>query len=313
MLEPDFITEKVLEEKGFGKFTLAPLPAGFGHTLGNTLRRTLLSSLPGLAITHVQINNAVHPFTTISGVKESVLDIILNLKGLRFAAQGDGPFEFTVSSKGEGKITGADFKGGDVEVVNKNHHIAQIVSSKAKLDISIAVEKGIGYSPSEEKEKKEFGMLAIDSVFSPVKKVNFKVEGTRVGRRSNYDKLTLEIWTDDSISPFDAMKKSCSLLTQYFGFILSGKDDKKTDEEETEIKGALPIKVDKKVYQTIIDELDLPTRVVNALLREGIETIEDLIKRGKKELVDLKGVGKKSLDLIEKELEKLSVRFEEDE
>lgn len=313
MLEPDFTTEKVFEEKGYGKFVLSPLPSGFGHTLGNTIRRTLLSSLPGLAITHVQINNNVHPFATIPGIKESVLDILLNLKALRFNAQGDGPFDISVSAKGEGKITGADFKSGDVEVVNKNQHIAHIVSPKAKLEITVTVEKGVGYSPSEEKEKKEFGALAVDSVFSPVTKVNYKVEGTRVGRRSNFDKLTLEIWTDETISPFEAMKKSCSLMADFFGFIFSGKDDKKKDTSESDIKGIIPVKVDKKVYQTIIDELDLPTRVVNALLREGIETIEDLIKRGKKELVDLKGVGKKSLDLIEKELEKLSVRFEEDE
>lgn len=311
MLQPDFVTEKITDEGASATFAIYPLPQGFGHTLGNALRRTLLSSISGAAITYVKINDVVHPFSTIDGVKESVLDLLLNLKLLRFKVTGEGPYEVSVTSKGIGKIKGADFKSGDVHVENGDQYIGEITSPKAKLDIVLTIEKGVGFSPSEEKEKKEFGKLAVDSVFTPVKKVNFTVEGARVGRKSNFDKLVLDIATDGTINPADALKTSSEILSEFFKYILSGRDAKKSDDFVVEAKAGMSSKVDGKVYQTIIDELDLPTRVINALLREGIETVEDLLKRGKEELVNLKGVGRKSLDLIEKELEKLSIPFED--
>lgn len=312
MLKPNFTTKKIEENSSYGKFVLSPLPAGFGHTLGNAFRRTLLASIPGLAITYLKINDISHPFTTIAGVRESALDIILNLKLLRFKATGQGPFTMELSLRGVSKITGADFKGGNIDVVNKKQQIAEITAASGKLEIELTVEWGEGFSPSEEKTESSFGRLAIDSVFSPVKKINYTVEGARVGRKTNFDKLNIEIWTDESIMPSQALKKSSSLLAEYFDFILSGRDAKKEEEKNNEVERS-DIKVDGKVYQTIIDELDLPTRVINALLREQIETVEDLIKRGKKDLVNLKGVGRKSLDLIEKELEKLGIPFIENE
>lgn len=305
-----FVTEKIEETPLYGKFIISPLPAGFGHTLGNALRRTLLSSIEGAAVSYVKINDAVHPFSTVKGVKESVLDIILNLKMLRFKTSGVGPFELTLSVKGEGMITGKDFKDGDVSVINKDQFIAEITDDKAKLEITLIIEKGYGYVPSEEKEKKEFGMLAVDSIFSPVTKVNYLVEGTRVGRKSNFDKITLEIWTDGTIAASDTLRDTSKLLSEYFAYILSGNDVKAEVEESVSAADELGRKVDKKVYQTIIDELDLPTRVINALLREKIETIEDLLKKDREILINLKGVGKKSLDLIEKELEKLGIPLE---
>ena len=311
MLEPEFITEKLVEDKQFGKFVLSPLPAGFGHTLGNALRRTLLSTISGIAVSYVKINDVVHPFSTISGVKESVLDLILNLKLLRFKVAGEGPYEVSLSAKGIGKLDGADFEGSDVNIVNIDQYIAEITSPKTKLDITLYLEKGMGFSSSEEKENKEYGKIAVDSVYSPVTRVNYQVEGARVGRKTNFDRLTLEIWTDASITPFESLKASSQQLSGFFSHIFSGRDVKRTESDEQKIKDQLTPKLDKKVYQTIIDELDLPTRVINALLREGIETVEDLLKRGKEDLVNLKGVGKKSLDLIEKELEKLSIPFED--
>lgn len=305
-----FVTEKTEETSSYGKFIISPLPEGFGHTLGNALRRTLLSSIEGAAVSYVKINDAVHPFSTIKGVKESVLDIILNLKTLRFETSGEGPFELTLSVKGKGMITGANFKQGDAEVINKDQFIAEVTDDKTKLEITVIVEKGYGYIPSEEKEKKEFGMLAVDSIFSPVTKVNYVVEGTRVGRKSNFDKITLDIWTDGTIAPSETLKNTSGLLSEYFAYILSGKDIKAEVEETVSSTDELSRKVDKKVYQTIIDELDLPTRVINALLREKIETIEDLLKKDREVLINLKGVGKKSLDLIEKELEKLGIPLE---
>jgi len=309
MLEPNFVTEKINLSSGYGKFILGPLPAGFGHTLGLALRRVLLSSIPGAAVTYVKINDAVQPFSTISGVKDSVLDIILNIKLLRFKIEGDGPFEMHLSAKGKKKVKGGDFKGGDVVVINKDQYITEITDGKAKLEITLMVEKGYGYLPSEEKEKKEFGFLAIDSFFSPVRKVNYSVERARVGRKTNLDRLILEIWTDESISPAAALQQGAKLLSQYFGYILSGKDVKKIVEPVVKPEEELAKKVDKKIYQTIIDELDLPTRVVNALLQQKVETVEDLVKRGRADIINLKGVGKKSIDLIQKELEKLGIPF----
>lgn len=309
MTQPNFITDKVELTPVYGKFVISPLPSGFGHTLGNALRRTLLSSIKGCAVTYVKINDIVHPFTTIKGVKESALDIILNLKLLRLKTTAVEPCTVTFSTKGVGKVIGGDFKSGEVEVVNENHYIAELTLPKAKLDITLTVEQGKGYSPSEEKEKKEFGTLAVDSIFSPVVKVNYSVAGARVGRKTNFDKLMLEIFTDGTVSPEESLKTSARIMADYFNYILSGHDVKKTEEEKTEAGYEITKDLDKKVYQTIIDELDLPTRVINALLREKIETVEDLMKRGKNGLVGMKGLGEKSLDLIQKELEKLGVGF----
>lgn len=309
MFEPNFVTEKIEDSAGYGKFSLSPLPQGFGTTIGHSLRRVLLSSIEGAAVTYVKINDIVHPFSTITGIKDSVLDVILNIKLLRFKVVGEGPYEMKLSVKGKGKVTADDFKAGDAQIVNKDQYITEITDDKAKLNIELIVERGVGYSPSEEKVKKEFGTLAVDSVFSPVTKVNYFVESARVGRKSNLDRLVIEIWTDGSINPSQVLKNSSNLLSSFFGFILSGRDVKKEEVEEPEAVGEKLEKVDKKIYQTIIDELDLPTRVINALLREKIETVEDLVLRKKENLVDLKGVGKKSLDLIEKELAKLGVPF----
>lgn len=309
--DPNFVTEKIESSSTYGKFSLSPLPAGMGTTLGHSLRRILLSSLPGFAVTYVRINDIVHPFATISGIKESALEIILNLKLLKFKALGSGPYEMNLKASGRGKVLAKDFKGGgDIDLVNKDQFIAEITDDKKKLDIDVVVEKGVGYSPSEEKEKKEFGQLAVDSVFSPVSQVNYLVEAARVGRKTNFDKVIIEIWTDGSIAPIEALKQSAGILSSYFSYLLSGKDEKKDEAQKEVTNGDMREKFDRRVYQTIIDELDLPTRVINALLREKIETVEDLVKRKKENLVDLKGVGKKSLDLIEKELEKLGIPFE---
>ena len=312
MIKPNFSTEKSDVTGKSGKFIISPLPAGYGQTIGNALRRILYSSIPGVAATYVKIAGVSHPFATITGVKESILEIILNIKQLRFEVAGDGPFKMTYSAKSTGEVKGGDFVGGDIQVINKDCHIAQVTGSKVKLDIEITVETGYGYSPAEDRDKDEFARLPIDATFSPITKVNYLVEGMRVGRKSDFDKLTVEIITDGSISPEEALKNSAATAADFFGHILSGRDVKKTESEVLADESKLPKEVDQKVYQTIIDELDLPTRVINALLREKIETVEDLVKRGREDLVNLKGVGRKSVDLIEKELIKLGVPFDDD-
>lgn len=309
MLSPNFITDQQDISDSYGRFVISPLPAGFGHTLGNALRRTLLSSIEGAAASYVKINNVTHIFSTLRGIKDSVLDIVLNIKSLRFRTIGNGPFEINLSVKGRKKILASDLKGVNIEVVNKDQYLTEITDDKTKLEMTIIVEKGAGYLPSEEKEKKGFGFLTLDTAFSPVTRVNYKVEPTRVGRKSNFDKLILEIWTDKTISPVDALRESANLLSQYFSFLLSGEDVKKEQEQTATQEGNNKPKIDKKVYQTIIDELDLPTRVINALLREKIETVADLVKAGRENVVNMKGVGKKSVDLIAKELQKLGLEF----
>ncbi len=309
MFTPQFVTKRIDLKADYGRFELTPLPAGYGHSFGNALRRVLLSSMEGSAVTYVRINETVHQFDTISGIKESVLDIVLNLKRLRFKVAGEGPFTMRLNEKAKGRLTAKAFEGGDVEIVNKDEYIAEITKNGTPLEIELTIEQGVGYSPSEEKEKKSRGSLAVDSVFSPVTKVNYLVEGERVGRKTNFDKLILEIWTDGSLSPEKALSQSAKILAEFYQYILSGQDDE-SDKSKTEAETLQVRKVDEDVYSTIIDELDLPTRVVNALLREGIETIGDLVERGREDLVNLKGVGRKSIDLVEGELEKLGVTIQ---
>lgn len=304
MLKPNFFT--VSSEAGdYGKFVIEPLPTGFGNSIGHALRRTLLSSLKGAAITYVKVDGATHLFTTISGVKESVLDIILNLKQLRFDVKEGGPFKISIDLKGVKKVTGKNIEG-EISPVNKDLYIGEISDNKGKLSVEAIVEIGIGYSTVEERDEKKAGYIPVDAFFSPVKKVVIKVTEARVGRKANFDKLTVEVWTDGSISPKSALKEASSLLADHFAYILSGKDtpvakDKKTDEE---VKKEA---IDKKLFEIIIDELNLPSRVINALLREKIETVADLMKVGRDKLMEMKGVGKKSIQLIEEELKKMGI------
>ena len=191
MFKPDFVTKKIEATDTYGKFALTPLPRGYGNSLGTGLRRVLYSSIPGAPVTYIKINNFFHPFEVIEGIKESALEIILNLKSLRFATTGSGPFKMQINAKTKGKLTAKNFSGGNISVVNADLYIAEITKDKKALDIEITVEIGVGYSPAEDKEKKSFGVLATDSVFSPITKVNYQVEVDRVGRKSDYDKLII--------------------------------------------------------------------------------------------------------------------------
>lgn len=309
MIQPNFsITSTKVNDRVYD-FVLSPLPQGFGNTLGSVFRRTLLSSNEGVAVSYIRIKGVSHPFTTLDGVKESVLQIIMNIKSICFAASGSGPWEVHIKEKGLKKIVASVFNNGVVKVADPSAYVAEITDSKTTLEIDLILEKGVGYIQAEEKEKKEEGFLAVDSLFSPVLHVSYKVEQTRVGRKSDFDKLLMQVTTNGTVDPETVMRESSKILADFFSYIAQGKDKEKVKEDEgrEEIKRKM---IDLKVYQTIIDELDLPTRVINALLKEKIETVEDLVKKDKEELVKLKGVGKKSLNLIEKELEKLGVSFE---
>ncbi len=305
MLNPNFSTKKIEESATYGKFILEPLPLSLGQSLGHALRRTLLSSLQGAAITNVKIDGVNHLFSTLKGVKESAMEVMLNLKELKFETKGEGPFKVELKSKGPGKIYGKDLEG-EIKPVNTDVYIAEITDDKGRLELEAIVEVGTGYSSVEEREKKEYGFIAVDAFFSPVKKVNFKIAEARVGRKTNFDRLTLEVWTDGSIKPSECLKQSSEILSNFFAYFLSGKDTPqlKVEQSEEEVKQEL---IDKKLYEIIIDELSLPSRVINALLREHIETVADLVKAGKEKLTNMKGVGKKSIELIEEELKKMGI------
>ena len=309
MIQPSFYTKQtVLEEGKKSLFVFEPLTQSFGHTMGNSYRRTLLSAIPGAAITAVKIAGVNHLFTTINGVKESVLDLVMNLKLVRFKTpQEEGKFKMSLVAKGAGKVFAKDFEG-EVEVVNGDLYIGEITTDKAKLDIEVIVEVGYGFSPTEEREETETDFIAIDTSFSPITHVNFSVTEARVGRKSNFEKVMLEVTTDGSITPEAAVRQVSEILSSRFAHVLSGKDVPPAEVDESSTQKALT-ESGSKALETIIDELNLPSRVINALLREKIETVSDLVKRGKADLVGLKGVGRKSIDLIEEELKKMGVEL----
>ncbi len=306
MVQPQFFTKKGEQTATFGTFTLEPLPLSFGNSMGNALRRTLLSSLKGAAVTQVRFKNAEHLFSTVKGVKESVLEMLLNIKQLRFESVKDGKYTITIDVKGAHQVTGADVKG-DIQVANKDLYIAEITDDKGKLSIEAVVESGVGSRMEDEIEKETSEHIAVDAYFSPVTKVNFRIEEARVGRKTNYDRLVLQIWTDGTVSPEESLKQASRVMSEHFAYILSGKDDLQTKEESEVSKPALDTAVDQKLKEIIIDELNLPSRVINALLRENIETVADLVKVDREKLVGVKGLGKKSFVLIEEELKKMGI------
>jgi DNA-directed RNA polymerase subunit alpha len=307
MIQPNFVTKKAGITSHSGTFILEPLSPSFGESMGNALRRTLLSSLKGSTIVAVKIEGVSHLFSTIKGVKETALELTLNLKHVRFLAASEGTLKMKISKKGVGKIYAKDIEG-EAEVVNKDAYIGEITDPKGKIEIEGIIESGIGYVSSEEQTTKEFGFISLDSSFSPVKKVSYTVEAARVGRKTNYDRLIINIDTDGSINPEEALKQSSSILALQFSHIFAT-DETTTQKKEGAMVSTMSSEIDKKFYDLIIDELNLPSRVVNALLRENIETVADLIKTGEEKLVVFKGLGRKSIELIKEELKKLGVEW----
>jgi DNA-directed RNA polymerase subunit alpha len=308
MVSINFYTKKNDLGPNHSQFVIEPLEPSFGQSMGNALRRTLLSSMRGAAITSVKIDGAPHFFSTLKGVKESVLDLIMNMKQLRFEVPGEGKYKISLSKKGAGRITGKDIEG-ELTVINKDLYIGEITDDKGKISIEALVQTGRGYVSGDEQEVKEYGFTNIDSSFSPVQKVNFQVEEARVGRKTNFDRLIINITTNGSITPEQALHDSAVILTGQFQRIVSGEDKPVAETGVEDTEKARQEQIDKKFSDLIIDELNLPSRVVNALLRENIETVADLIKIGKDKLVGLKGLGRKSIDLIEEELKKLGVEL----
>lgn len=287
------------ENGNYAKFVVEPLEQGLGHTLGNALRRVLLNSLEGAAITSVKIDGAAHQFSTLEGVSEDVIEIILNLKKVRVQVHSDKPVKLVLKASGKKEVKAGDFEIlGDAEIANPDQHIAFLNDSKTKLNMEMTAEKGRGYSVAEERKTNEVGLLAVDALFSPIVTVNYFVEPTRVGRSTNFDKLILEITTDGIIHPREAVDQAARILSVAF------KDIYEPNKEEESEEPASP-RVSDDVLKMTVEELDLPVRITNALRAIEVDTVGDLIDVSRGQLLKAKNLGSKSLGLIS---EKLSER-----
>lgn len=303
MANPTF---KVKEEKikeNHSEFIIEPLEPGYGHTLGNALRRTLLTSIPGAAVTSIKITGVKHKFSTVPGVKENVVDLLLNIKGLNFRLlDGTDKGKVSLLVKGPKKITGADFDlPENIEIVNKDHYIASINDKKNKLEIELTVEQGLGYSSAEEKRATQLGLIPTDAVFTPVKRVSYEVSATRVGRQTDLDKLILSVWTNGIVNPKEALEEASKILTSYFLQIYEPKSI-----ISSENVSAGPSIAD-SISKLTVDELDLPTRIYNSLRNGGIETLGQLLSTTKKDLISMRNMGNKSIMVIEEKLKEKGV------
>ncbi|MBI3630941.1 MAG: DNA-directed RNA polymerase subunit alpha [Candidatus Sungbacteria bacterium] len=285
---------------------------GYGHTLGNALRRVLLSSLPGAAITSVKIEGIGHEFSTIEGVMEDIVDIILNLKQMRFRMHGEGPFTVTLSASGEKEVTGKDFKTpSQVEVISSDLHIATLTAKKAHLSLEAVVESGLGYVPVEarNKEKMEVGTIALDAAFSPVRSVNYEVENMRVEDRTDYNRLKLTIETDGSVTPSEAFTRAAEILAGQFRAFEEGFAESVSASEHEEARGVSPVSAsvpasgeEESVMKVKLDELKLSSRTLNALREAGIKTVGGLARKRQETIAEIEGMGEKGIQEIKKAL-----------
>lgn len=305
MLEPNFkVIEQTLTPE-YGEFVIEPLEPGYGHTLGTALRRALLISMPGVAVTSAKISGAKHRFSTIPGLKENIVDLLLNIKGLNFRLlNSKDEAVVKLSYKGAGIITGKDLElPEDVEIANPDHYIGTLADKKGKLEFELVIQRGYGYSLSEERRSTELGLIPTDAIFSPVKRVNVNVSATRVGRQTNLDKLTLEVWTNGVIGPREALDQAAKTLTSYFHQVYEPKAV-----EEASVDGLRSDASDGTLKLTI-DELDLPTRIYNSLRNGGIETIGQLVEAPRKDLISMRNMGGKSISIIEEKLKEKGIEL----
>lgn len=296
------ITEK--SEK-FGRFVVEPLERGYGTTLGNSLRRILLSSLPGVAVTSVKIDGILHEFSTIPGVKEDVTEIILNLKKLAIKLNGENTKRVLINAIGPKEVTAADILGdADVEIFNQDLHIATL-EENATLIMEINLARGRGYVPAEmnKDENTPISVIPTDSIYTPVRKVNFTVENTRVGQVTDYDKLILEIWTDGSITPSEGVSIGAKIMQEHLNLFVELTDST----ESMEIMVEKEENQKEKALEMTIEELELSVRSFNCLKRAAINTVEELTQRSEEDMMKVRNLGKKSLDEVKHKLEELGL------
>ena len=311
--KPDIETVELKSNGTYGKFVLEPLERGYGITLGNSLRRVLLSSLPGVAVTSIKIDGVHHELSTIPGVKEDVTEIVLNLKGLTAKLYGEGPKTIYIEAEGECEVTAGDIKtDSEVEILVPDMHIATL-GAGAKLYMEIVIDKGRGYVSAEKNksimQNAPIGVIAVDSIYTPVLKVNYTVEITRVGQITDYDKLTLDVWTDGTISAKEAISMAAKLLNEHLNLFINLSDETSVEEimVEKEDKGK------EKVLEMTIEELDLSVRSFNCLKRAGINTVNDLIEKSEEEMMKVRNLGKKSFDEVKEKLKSLGYEMSSDD
>lgn len=301
--KPKIETEEITES--YGRFIVEPLERGYGITLGNSLRRILLSSLPGAAVVAVRIEGVLHEFSTIQGVVEDTTDIILNLKELLVKMHEDEPVTVRLVAEGEGEVTAGDIQvPSSVEILNPDLHIATLAKD-GRLEMEITLAKGRGYVPAErnKQEDQPIGVIAVDSIFTPVRRVNYRIEDTRVGQQTDYDRLILEVWTDGSIAPNEAVSLSAKILTEHLRFFV-GLDEQA---EGMEIMVEKEEEEKDRLMEMTIEELDLSVRSYNCLKRAGINTVEELTRRTEEDMMKVRNLGKKSLQEVKEKLEALNL------
>ena len=310
--KPRIDTAEISEDGKYGRFVVEPLERGYGTTLGNSLRRVLLSSLPGYAITSVKIDGILHEFSTIPGVKEDVTEIVLNLKNVILKIHGDGPKTIYIDANGDDEITAGSIKtDSEVEILNPELHIATL-NSDAHVSMELTCDKGRGYvSADRNKQMMQpiIGVIAIDSIYTPVLKVNYTVENTRVGQITDYDKLTLEVWTDGTINAMEAVSLGAKILNEHLNLFgdLSG------EAYDTEVMVVKSDNGKEKVLEMTIEELDLSVRSFNCLKRAQINTVEDLTNRTEEDMMKVRNLGRKSLDEVVAKLNSLGFDLRRDE
>jgi len=288
----------------YGRYIIGPLESGYGVTLGNALRRVLLSSLPGAAVTSIRIVDVPHEFTTIPHVREDVVRIILQIKKLRLKMEGEGPLRMYLEARGEGVVTAGDIQAPpEIEILNPDLYLFTTDSDEARVEMEFTVEWGRGYSPAEERGRMGIGELPVDAIFSPVRRVAFDVEKARVGQMTDYDRLTMEIWTDGRIAPMEALKEAARILVTHFRLIAGITEEEAAVAEEEEEIG-----IPASIYEKPLEELNLGVRVFNALRRAGISKVGevlDMLKEGENAVLRIRNFGAKSLQELRDRLEEL--------
>jgi DNA-directed RNA polymerase subunit alpha len=306
----------VSEEENKGVFEIDGLYPGYGHTLGNSLRRIILSSLPGSAITQVKINGIEHEFSTLSGVKEDVITILLNMRRVRLHSHSDEPITVSIKKKGSGAVTAADIDAPtQVEILNKDQHIAEITNKSTELDIEMTIERGLGYVPREvhQKDKVEIGTIALDSVFTPIRRANYEVENMRVGDRTDYNRLRVVIETDGTYTAREALEKSIEIMIHQLKSVIGFQEqvDEVAPEAEEAEEASEETAPDPEVLKTRIETLDLTNRTLQALEEASIRTIGGLVRKKKDDILGLDGIGPKGVEEIEELLVKMNLKLED--
>lgn len=309
--KPKIEVVEISEDTKYGKFIVEPLERGYGTTLGNSLRRILLSSLPGAAVTSVQIDGVLHEFSTIPGVVEDTTEIILNLKNLALKIHSDEEKVLEVDVEGGGTVTAGDIRAdSDVEILNPELHIAELAPD-GRLHMRLTANRGRGYIQAEHNKSDDqpIGVIPIDSIYTPISRVNFSVENTRVGQVTNYDKLTLEVWTDGSIRPEDAVSLGAKVMTEHLMLFVGLTDEA----QDAEIMVEKEEDKKEKVLEMTIEELDLSVRSYNCLKRAGINTVQELTQKTEEDMMKVRNLGRKSLEEVQEKLGELGLSLRKDD